>query len=547
MAIPSEPIRILPSSNLDKEGNIRATATLTPKEHKTRGAIAVPPEKVIPIIVIAGIMGSNLRAKLQPQELDNRNRALNPGVAAWRPPNGRWNGYKEAGKWEDRDSVTRQLILQPSTLEVDPGGDVAAPDTLTEEIVRQRGWGEIHQDSYGELLKDLQAEMNSIMKITKGKREISSRWSEINGWQREKWGTVSIGDASVLNEKELVKAAGYQYPVYGFGYNWLLSNNESAEALKKRILTIIEEWKEKKCKCDSVLLVTHSMGGLVARACSLMARERILGVIHAVMPALGAPVCYRRLACGTESSSPTNDSVANLKAKYFSVIAGNTPQLATPVLATSPGPLELLPNQLYPRPWLYADYTIGSAAPEKILLLPPGNPYDLYRDKVSWYRPINLRFADPARLYGGDISRKVDKAIDAAERFHLNLSDHYHPNSFAFYADDEKKLSFGAFHWVAEAQAPIRAASLERGTLVLTSNDGARKVGVDYREFRFSASQQDVNGDGTVPFVSGRAPEGKIRQLFRTTGYDHQGCFGNKNLLNLTLHLLAKLVQKASI
>jgi hypothetical protein len=36
--------------------------------------------------------------------------------------------------------------------------------------------------------------------------------------------------------------------------------------------------------------------------------DKILGVIHGVMPALGAPLAYRRLACGTECDNPANDS-----------------------------------------------------------------------------------------------------------------------------------------------------------------------------------------------------------------------------------------------
>jgi pimeloyl-ACP methyl ester carboxylesterase len=79
---------------------------------------------------------------------------------------------------------------------------------------------------------------------------------------------------------------------------------QSSERLEKRMLEIIEFWTQPNGAATKVILVTHSMGGLVARACAKRIPDKIAGVIHGVMPALGAPAAYRRMACGTESSSP---------------------------------------------------------------------------------------------------------------------------------------------------------------------------------------------------------------------------------------------------
>jgi hypothetical protein len=68
------------------------------------------------------------------------------------------------------------------------------------------------------------------------------------------------------------------------------------------------------------------------------------------MPALGAPLAYRRIACGTETTNPANNAVDDLAAAKFAAIAGRTAADTAPVMAASPGALELLPNNLYPRP-----------------------------------------------------------------------------------------------------------------------------------------------------------------------------------------------------
>ena len=149
------------------------------------------------------------------------------------------------------------------------------------------------------------------------------------------------------------------------------------------------------------------MGGLVARACAKRIPDKIAGVIHGVMPALGAPVAYRRIASGTETSSPSNGPVENLTASRLAKILGETPQKTTPVLATSPGALQLLPNHLYPQPWLHVRVvkSVGGARDATYGVKDGGgryettsydplhfpnaklqNPYDIYRDTTSWYR-----------------------------------------------------------------------------------------------------------------------------------------------------------------
>ncbi|WP_373990119.1 esterase/lipase family protein [Duganella sp. BuS-21] len=543
----AEPTRPIPSYE-EHEGNLRAVSQLSPKTNNTRGAVSVPPTKVMPVIVIAGIMGSNLRAHVNPQ--DEQNEILNPGEAAWRPPNGASEGLDEAGRWKARDASTRQKILDGDTLEVDPNGPIPrglATDGFVwdEDVAKQRGWGEIHADSYGLLLVTLQRSLNRTFRFVGTNSFLVDEWIHINGYDRARWGATADGVCSPLTNEEMKKFAQFSYPVYGFGYNWLKSNEVSAKSLQSRIENIIAYWKDKRRECDAVLLVTHSMGGLVARACAQKIPKKIAGVIHGVMPALGAPVCFRRLACGTETSSPSNSMLENAGTEKFAEIAGLTLAETIPVLATAAGPLELLPNHLYPKPWLFVQ-TIDAQNGPVFTNLCGQDPYAHYLDFVSWYRMIDPALADPANKYKGNVEQRITDSVKQARKFHMEiLNDKYHPKTFVFYGADPTKLSFGSFRWKLSTrvsnltESALRAAKFDR---YLTN--GGRRIEVSAGVFVDAMpSVQDVPGDGTVPRQSGTGPNGKVKQKFATQGYSHQGSYSSSDMLALTRHLIVKLMQ----
>lgn len=547
----AEPTRPLPEPRTGSDGNWHATASLSPKEMKTRARLPVPSSKIIPVIVIPGIMGSNLRATAEPGQ--RRNTILNPGEAAWRPPNGVSAGLDEARKWRGRPPAVRQKILNSNTLEVDPDGEIDVPAsndevTLDPATLRQRGWGEIHLSSYGRLLITLQTRLNKTFRTVWENRFPVSHWLMLNKFDRANWGTTNAGVMSEISDAELMKFAEYHYPVYAFGYNWLQSNQLSADRLTRRIEAIIAEWTAAQKQCTSVILVTHSMGGFVGRACAKQIPAKILGVIHGAMPALGAPVCYRRITCGTESSSPHKGMIENEAMDKFADIAGRTAADTTAVMATASGPLELLPNHLYPEPWLFATVASQGGAAKEVVKLPKGNPYDLYRDTDVWYRLIDPSLVDPAGLHKGEALRHVCEAIKTAEVFHTTILDsYYHPNTYAFYGVDRSQLSFGACHWATSTSSiGLTSNELQSGKPVSRTNDGARNVAVNGGKiFTFKdVSVPNVQGDGTVPMQSGAGPAGKVSQLFRTSGYDHQGSYNNEAMLYLTQHLIAKMVQK---
>jgi hypothetical protein len=138
----------------------------------------------------------------------------------------------------------------------------------------------------------------------------------------------------------------FVFPVYAFGYNWTDSNRCSALKLAGRIKEIIAEARQQVGLCKKAILLTHSMGGLVARAaCGLgKAEADVLGVIHGVQPAFGAAAAYWRMKAGFEAGS-----VSSWIASRF---LGPTGRDVTALLAGCPGGLQLLPTWRYGTSWL---------------------------------------------------------------------------------------------------------------------------------------------------------------------------------------------------
>jgi pimeloyl-ACP methyl ester carboxylesterase len=528
----------------------------TPKAFTTRALVTIGSRKVIPVIVVPGIMGSNLKAASHRTAAG----AVKPGAAVWRAPNGTLDGIVAVSKWTNRDPALRQQILHADSCEVDPDGAIGMPAStrgadetggqtwLSLDEMRQRGWGEVHAGSYGKLLAELESHLNTTFRVEpSGTRRLTSHWKRVVDCERSKWGVRSLDP---LTEQELEHYAGFQYPVYAFGYNWLASCSDAAARLEQRIAAIIDFWVQRHHACKQVILITHSMGGLVARACARRIPGKIAGVIHGAMPALGAPVAYRRIACGVEPASPGNDG---MEAAAVSLLLGRTTNETTAVMATAPGALQLLPNHLYPRPWLHLR-TVSKAASTPAwhdwVSLPQASPYDLYRDMTSWFRLIDPALADPGGLYGKrGVKDAIRTALDEAERFHVGeLGSYYHPNTYAFYGADPARRTFGRISWIADekpaaGRVPLHAAAIARGKPKVRVPDGGRGVDVDGCLLTFLPDAQDAPGDGTVPEASGLCTGGALRRLFATRGYSHQNSYDPDYMVLLTQHLVVKIAQ----
>jgi len=557
----SEPTRPLRQPAVAPDGSLVAHSVATPKALTTRGLVTVGSRKVIPVIFVPGIMGSNLKAgsnPAPPAETD-----IKPGEPVWRAPNGNYDAIGAVGKWTNREPALRQKILRAETCEVDPNGELAVPEStrgldetgalayLSKDEMRQRGWGEVHAGSYARLLVELESHLNTTFRMeAPNQRRLSKHWKRVVDCDRSKWGVRSLDP---LTDAELEHYAAYQYPVYAVGYNWLASCSKSATRLQQRIDAIIAFWVQRKHACTQVILITHSMGGLVARACAKRMPDKIAGIIHGAMPALGAPVAYRRIACGVEPSSPGSVDGNGVEAAAFSLMLGRTTKETTAVMATSPGVLELLPNHLYPRPWLHLR-TVSTTGGKKTwhdwVNLPQDSPYPMYRELGAWYRVIDPQLADPAGMYKKKgVVNAITEALEEAERFHVEeLGSYYHPNTYAFYGADPARRTFGRISWIADdtpanGRLALSAAAIIRGKATLRAPDGGRGVDIDGCMLTFVPDAQDAAGDGTVPEASGRCTGGILRRLFATRGYSHQKSYDPDYMVLLTQHLVVKIVQ----
>ena len=295
-----------------------------------------PPPPVIPVVFVPGIMGSNLRVQRE-FVFDVRDRFIEEGRPrdftdqAWRPPNVKyltakmlWEAAPEllclnklgidsatvalAKKWDSYGPKLRQALLDPKTTEVDDHGFIpgslaplrSAPDREGPEEARRRGWGGLHWDSYGSILGWLE---NNLHFRACSNESATAAMAMAFENHRKAAEAVLLPPGMLPDAEEVQRAARYRFPVFAFGYNWTRSNLESARLLLEKVEEWIAEFQQAGRPCRQVILVTHSMGGLVARAAAKIDRkekQRILGVIHGVMPAIGAPVLYRRMAAGTE-------------------------------------------------------------------------------------------------------------------------------------------------------------------------------------------------------------------------------------------------------
>jgi hypothetical protein len=221
--------------------------------------------RIVPVIVIPGIMGSRLRMSdaeapaWDVDAIDQMRKWLFAEVAKMR----RWLHHKQSS----------------ATLLTD------GPYTTEQNA---RGWGTISSTYYRELLLHLEDELD-------------------------------LGPA-------------IRCPVYAFGYDWRLSNGDSATRLAQFTRATLDAEG-----AEEVIFVTHSMGGLVARAAIKRdgwLKSRTIGVLHLAQPACGAPVAYRRLYDGAGFLSD---------GWKVACLMGRAPADTFHLFSALPGALELLP------------------------------------------------------------------------------------------------------------------------------------------------------------------------------------------------------------
>lgn len=570
--------RVAPSI-FDAQGRMVHAWNLTPSNITDPVNLHLGPPYVLPVIFVPGIMGSNLRAK---PSKDKPNAETGP---VWR-----LDSKAGLGKlWAFREPGTRQRALRPDLTEVDDrgtvpseaAGSVNGSKEYRQQLYHDRGWGEIGAASYQEFLLWLERTLNG------------------NGWDPMAWKDYQLGETILrtapkpgerpasyqphtrmavcglpegaaerslhnlpLSFSDLQKRANYLMPVHACGYNWLDSNEAAAKLLATRIDEVLKKYGS---RCKQVIVVTHSMGGLVTRRCQMLPgmSEKIAGVVHGVMPAVGAAVAYRRCKLGMADEGDWGAAQ----------VIGATGRHITAVFAQAPGALQLLPSGDYPAGWLRLCDSQGKPAMRP---LPTGNdPYtQIYLRRDRWWGLVREAWLAPQD--GQAITWDVyEKNVAKTKEFHAAIRNQYHGTTYIYYGADDKHPSFTNITWhMRPGMAPdgrpspnaAHVAELGMGEI---RDDGSNPayvggatrwdspayiagmavtapVRVDTSYWELHCDTQDGSGDGTVPHCSGRSPLntdgcGQVQEQFHLTGFSHEGSYKSKDAQRVTLYAITRI------
>jgi hypothetical protein len=560
----------------------KAEGFATPQQDKKPQCARMLPKRVLPVIFLPGIMGSNLRMSAQRQRELHKSDNI-----AWRPDS---LGVTNIKKNANSPARERQLQLDPlqTTVDIyDPAGpsDVSGdgrhgnvklessfrsplltddPPTAKSrrtavQKARARGWGEVFFGSYGKLLQHLEARLNNT--FCEGK--LRQEWRDVVGVDPHVWGADPRLPQQAVTEVELKKmATGCWFAVYAFGYNWLESNGDSARVIAKRINQVMNDLTQSGFECNQVIVVTHSMGGLVGRALVHPdygnLQDKVLGIVHGVMPAIGAPAAYKRMRAGFEDPGIMHGAKVSLGAK----VAGNCGDEVTAVLANAQGGLQLLPTESYGNGWLRVTHHGRDLAawPKQ------GDPYsEIYKVRGKWYSLFRNEWINPSGLdltQGGGTFERTCLYLDKAQSFHRAIIHTFHPHSYAHYGADRGQQSFGEVIWEIDKNCADPTgwqdwrihSDTRQGTLELVrSNPGDNRAfsavtAGTPNPIRAMVLPPSAPGDQTVPAKSAdhQLNSGKFMGVFRQTGYEHQSSYNDPRAIASTLYSIVRIAQKAT-
>jgi pimeloyl-ACP methyl ester carboxylesterase len=510
--------RIIPAV-VHEDGSVSYSSVMTPSDDSI-AICHVIPSRFIPVIFVPGIMGSNLQS-------------MN-GTPVWvvNSPEGMLN-------WAPKTAAHRKQNLDPAKTNVFDGGELPSGTTLSDAKKKARGWGTVSKKSYGDWLVWLQDALDDCF--------ASNRYGHDGLRCSLKHESVGPG-LDPLTDAEVGLSYKYQMPVHAVGYNWLKSNEDASTHLGNEIDRIIASY-QKIGRCEKVILVTHSMGGLVARHCSEVRgyKDKIFGIVHGVMPATGSATAYKRVKAGWESDGTIVGEVARH-------VLGATANEITAVFAQSAGALQLLPSADYGNGWLrIADGNQSLSLPMN------GDPYnEIYLKRSQWWGLIDEKIINPVDAGSNTIDKDWASYADLVSKkvapFHDAISAKYHEFTYAFYGNSAmrktwgdvvwKRMQFPA--WLNDHKYDVMNAKPSADTRMGIIGVDAGSLGPIAVKKTFQLQPAVENGDGTVPMRSGRAPERYAKACVAFDGIDHEGAYNPSpsqlSTRTFTLWAITKLV-----
>ncbi|RCW77723.1 esterase/lipase family protein [Paracoccus lutimaris] len=454
-----------------------------------------PRHVILPIIFIPGIMGSRLR--------NRKNKVV------WQPGTESWDeGWNALGLLFRGGQGKRRMIVGDTNEYFDPTFLEVAHQT--DGGIWDRGWGGL----------------------------LSSYLPFLN-WLNDEY-LVKLDNCLVMAK----------FQVWAFPYNWTASNLYSAsKPINKEHGNLSDVVTRAIKDCEQLgqeigrevlkpIILTHSMGGLVARAFTqiLGHADMVHGVIHGVMPTHGAPELYKRIRGGFEGAT---SGVLGKNAHQVTATAGNCA-----------GPLELAPNKWHRgvdgrRDWLSAVEPDG-----RRMSLPIADPYsEIYENEVDYWRLIVKEYLNPGGDPTGALAFKnFLLQLDDAKSFHDQLGPSgFHPNTRMFYGTGRQTRD--RVDWtVALHRGPVPASGTYRGATVdpwWGDQWQTRLLGPsgdsDYIAL-LEMSGPNAAGDGTVHAGSG-SQSGQMAEAV-TDGLEHQAAFDSLSARTLTVEWLKEMVEE---
>ncbi len=198
---------------------------------------------------------------------------------------------------------------------------------------------------------------------------------------------LEIGGVDIYQSgvKVLVEDGGYtmvteqnpapQAPLFPFGYDWRFSCATNAETLSALITSIQQRCKDPSAKVD---ILTHSMGGLIARYYILYGGKNVLNERNPVPTYAGAANVRKLVMIGTPNMGSAGALLALLEGSHVGLA-----RIHPDLVATMPSMVELIPPPSVPA-----------------LFLPDGSPAPIDIYDVTTWKETEWGIFDPARAPG---------------------------------------------------------------------------------------------------------------------------------------------------
>lgn len=467
-----------------------------------------PKHLVLPIIFIPGIMGTRLERSEDGQPVEVWEASTSQAVS-W------YTGVEEDPDWRRENFVGAPTQnFSPNYLDIALNSAQMQDTDNLPNFAFQRNWGGLAWRSYEGI-------MMWLHRMLKGQ--------------------LVVQEAAFANT---------EIQVWAHPYNWTDDNKNSGKKLKKTVADAIKEADEFVAENEEYtavkpILLTHSMGGLVARAYAktLGCEGDVQAIIHGAMPTHGSPAAYKRMRAGNEGGG----FEGNVGREYL----GWSATQVTAVLGNIPGGLELLPNQYHTSisgasRWLYLTHTNKG----DIFSFPTSDPYsEIYSNTSSWWRLIDPALLNPdltgARQVASAVINYKTLLLGTVKKFHsdLNASGDFHSTTYMFYANSSANRCWDQVEWKLEdlgdedAEFRNRMKSLMLSGSLPEEDDregelefvaGTNYGGFNNVEAYVRIQAASANGDGTVHAGSGMGlPASVISEATPNASFSHETAYNS--------------------